>query len=105
MSSTASGPSAPVHMIRSFRRLPLWQCFRANKRRTQNSLLSFAGATALCAVRTSANSKLRRPTEAWLQDLSDGFQQFYRIAFVQHAFDYDRTVNARHSIVSLRYFF
>ena len=29
---------------------------------------------------------------------------FYRIAFVQHAFHHDRTVNARHTFVSLRYF-
>src|SRR5439155_23825976 len=31
-------------------------------------------------------------------------QQFYRIAFVHHAFHHDRTVNARHTFVSLRYF-
>ena len=31
--------------------------------------------------------------------------QFYRIAFVHHAFDQDCTINARHTIVSLRYFF
>src|SRR5207302_6075941 len=56
------------------------------------------------AVRTSVSSKLRRPTGAWLQDLSDGFQQFYRIAFVQHAFYHDRTVNTGHALVSLRHF-
>jgi hypothetical protein len=31
-------------------------------------------------------------------------QQFYWIAFVKHPFDHDRTVNAGHTIVSLRYF-
>src|SRR5437762_13858098 len=29
---------------------------------------------------------------------------FYWIAFVQHAFDQNRAVNARHALVSLRYF-
>ena len=31
-------------------------------------------------------------------------QYFYRIAFVQHAFYNDRTINAGHPVVSLRYF-
>ena len=31
-------------------------------------------------------------------------QQFDRIAFVQHAFHEDCTVNTRHAVVSLRYF-
>ncbi len=30
-------------------------------------------------------------------------QYLYRIALVQHAFHHDRTVNARHTFVSLRY--
>jgi hypothetical protein len=30
-------------------------------------------------------------------------QEFYRIAFVQHAFDHHRTVNTGHAFVSLRY--
>ena len=50
------------------------------------------------------NRFLRRMRATARRDEDALLKHFHRIAFVQYAIYHDRTVNARHTIVRLRYF-
>src|SRR5262249_29767397 len=98
--STAAHPSAPEHGIRSFRRLPSARVF-AHKAETPSAI---AAGRSRSGGFTASNAFWRLEERRPLSCNRSGLvQQFYQIAFVQHAFDDNCTVHSGRAIVSLRY--
>ena len=92
-------------ILSPFAMLPV---FRANKRATQKCDFGLPkrcshGPVGRPDVQTALRSTGHRPvaTTTFVKSLIDHFD---RIAFVQHAFYHDRTLNTGHALVSLRYF-